>query len=163
MSDSDTETWIGIAAFGVIAYLAYGYFTEDTETPEEEIAVPAPFIAPARPTGLVYAATSPEDSVWRVDADTIRGERTLRQGWVVIDHSKNSDTPVRETKTLYLINCETTGTKTPSRVDYAPDNSIMSMVNQDADEMPYDYYPPNSMGYAVVEVICGEAYDTPSN
>lgn len=66
------------------------------------VVAAAPTAKQARPKGVVTFKADNDGAVWKVDADTVRGARDQRQGWVIIDTTKDKTVSYREARYLYI-------------------------------------------------------------
>jgi len=130
------------------------------EIEERNVVVPIPAPAPSiRPTGVLELTADSDGSIWFLDADSVRGTRQSRQGWVTVDHSQDKTLPQRTSKTLYLVDCATTGTRELSFVAYDANGRVLSTSDSKPEEAATKYFPPDSVGWSVPNEICRRVYD----
>jgi hypothetical protein len=162
---SDSEETIGcvIGAAVLIGgaiwlYNNYEIKKRAPEPPPPIVAASLPKPAVTRPTGMIELSTTTTGSKWLIDADSVSGPRKARQGWVTIDSSKDKTETVRTTKTLYLVDCDTTAARTLSTAAYSASDTALFTESHDPKDAKVEYYPPNTMGGAVVRRLCNEEF-----
>jgi hypothetical protein len=111
-----------------------------------------------RPAGMVALGSAEDDAVWKLDADSVRGPKNRRQGWVIIDHSNDETTSQRTTKSLFLVDCNTTASREISQGTYDASGNALTGESYDPKDVIAKYYPPDSMGYVVVSSICADEF-----
>jgi hypothetical protein len=102
-------------------------------------------------------------SIWRLDSDSVRGDRQHRQGWVIVDASKDKEvTNWRTQKVLYLVDCDTTAIRALSQIFYDAKGKVTgSFDGKDPEDAKPEYYPEGTIGYAPVRAMCIEGFDAP--
>lgn len=148
----DGDWFWPLAGAALLAYLAYDKWLADDPPPKP----PIPFYEPF-PEGPL--AELDDGSVWRMAWTTVKGPRTARLAWVRADHSKNKDRKARETLTLFLINCETTGYRTLTIVDYDKDGKVLGRWGESTFAKDFDYGPPGSNISYVIDGACLPRFD----
>lgn len=115
----------------------------------------APALSPERPKGLIMLMTGKDGEVWHLDADSVRGPKTARQGWVKVDHSKDKTVNYRSDETLYQVDCETTAARRISEVRYnANGETVGEGKSRDPEKTDPEFFPPSSIGYQIVQRLC---------
>lgn len=152
MADS-RDAWIFWAA--VFALAGYGGYKLITEKPQK--VAPAPFYDPY-PKGPI--AEISDGTVWNMVWASVKGPRTRRLAWVRADHAKNRDRKERETLTLYQVNCETTGFRTLTVINYSKDGKVLDRWGEDVFDKDFEYAPPGSIIENVVDGACLPRFDS---
>lgn len=158
MADKNDGEWFVWLFFGgLLVWLAYDKWWKDDEPPRP----PAPVYSsqPAYPDGPL--ASLDNGTVWRMVWGSVKGPRDARLAWVRADHSKNKSVTARETMTLYTVNCETTGFRALSIVEYDKDGKVLGQWGDEILSKDYDYAPPGSYIENVVEGACLPRFDPP--
>lgn len=141
-----------LAGAALLAWFAYDkWWTEDAS--KEEL----PKIEQAYPEGPL--AELSDGTVWRMAWGRIKGPRTARTAWVRADHSRNKSRKERETFTLFLIDCETSGYRTLSVVDYDKNGKVIRSLGERYFGKDFDYAPPGSNIESVVDGACLPQFD----
>jgi hypothetical protein len=157
------DDWGGLIWLMIIigggAFL-WSQFTDKSEAPPQIETSPVP-LALQRPSGLIPVTTFEAGTVWRLDADTVRGSQEARQAWIVADHSNDKTVARRETKTLYRIDCNTTAYWTLSVVDYDKEGNSVGRWGEGDFKKEADYPPPGSNIAAVIDLACSEVFSQP--
>ena len=86
--------------------------------------------------------------------DRVSGPRDKRLAWVRADHSKNKKVKARQTLTLFTINCDTSGYRTLSVVDYDKEGKLLEQWGEKTFGEDYSYAPPGSNIEHVVQGAC---------
>lgn len=131
---------------------------EIKERNEAPAIIAIPKVENIRPTGSITLTTDRDGSIWRVAAGTVSGPRKSRQGWVMIDSSKDKTTTMRESKMLYLVDCGTTATRTVGTVRYDSAGNVASSESLEPKNAKVEYYPPDTLGAAVARELCRIEY-----
>lgn len=153
-SDDGVWVWIFLAGLGV-------WFAYDKWWKEDVAAPPAPLYKPYEPYPDGPLATLPDGTVWRMVWGKVKGPREARLAWVRSDHTKNKKVAARETMTLYTINCDTTGYRTLSIVDYDGAGKVLKSWGESVFTKDVSYPPPESYIENVVEGACLPRFDPP--
>lgn len=154
MSD-DTAGWIlAVALIGGAVW----YFSKSDD---KQVVVIPPVVAEARPIGLVDVGTDSEGGKWTVDAPTVRGPRNARQGWAAITAPK-SKLDTKRSRSLYLVDCNTTATKVLSETGYSSTGEVTFDSDYTPEEAKVRYYPPSTNGDMIVSELCRSVYDQPA-
>lgn len=119
-----------------------------------DAASPAPAI---RPTGHIRLTELDSGTVWYLLADSVKGDRQHRVGWISEAHEKNKSIASRETKVLYQVDCDTTGYRELDRVEYDKGGKVLPPRYQ-ADGKP-NFAPPGSNISTVTDAVCAPVYD----
>lgn len=157
---SDGDWFWPLAGAALLAWFAYDKWWAKDDPPRPPLPIPgaqadAP---PPRPTGQVFITQLKNGTIWRLDADSVKGPRSKRIGWLIQDHSGNKSEPARRSSEIYIVNCETTAFTVPRRIDYDKDGvSMGSMYGSDQES----FVPPESNGGRVVAEICDHKFDEP--
>jgi hypothetical protein len=161
---SDSEETIG-CVIGVVALIGGAIWLYNNYEIRKREPSPIPPVATAlakptvtRPTGTIQLSESKSGSKWLLDADSVSGTRKARQGWITVDSSQDKTATVRITRTLYLVDCDTTAARRLSEAAYKASDSPVSTESYDPKDAKIDYYPPNTMGGAVVRRLCNTAF-----
>jgi hypothetical protein len=164
-SDSE-DTWGCI--LGAIFLIGGGVWLYNNYEIKERARVPTIAVQPValssskptipRPTGTIDLLTDKGGSKWTLDADSVSGPRKARQAWVVVDSSKDKTESVRTTRTLYLIDCDTTAARILSEAKYGTSASPVSAESHAPKDAKIDYFPPHTTGGAVVRNMCDAAF-----
>lgn len=163
MSD---EGWGWVASIVIIAggvWLYNHYEIKPKNAPSKVQLPPTREFLPPRPAGMQIVTEEKSGSIWRLNADSVRGDRQHRQGWVIIDASKDKTvTSWRFHHVLYLVDCDTTAARELSDIYYnAKGESIWPTVDKDPKDAKLEYYPEGTIGYAPVRALCAEGFDAP--
>jgi hypothetical protein len=118
-------------------------------------------VAGSRPSGIVTFKADKLGSVWKVDADSVRGPRKTRQGWVVIDTSKDKTVAYQEERHLYQIDCDTTAARELSKITYDASRQPLSKETSTVEDAKVHYWPPNTFGAKIVSFMCDPKFDAP--
>lgn len=160
MSGNGDAFFLGLVVLGCGLFV-YSKVTEKPKETPKAVTVPPPPLLPAtppvRPTGQVYLTTTKSGSVWSLNADSVKGDKRHRIGWVSMDYSKDKTVSSRSGRTLYSVDCETTATRTLSSIEYDKEGA----ANRTLDGKPEDpptYYPPESIAGGVVAEMCADKY-----
>jgi len=159
MADKNDGEWFVWLFFGgLLVWLAY-----DKWWKEDKLArPPAPLYSP-RPTGELYVTTNSGGTRLSLAAETVRGERSARQGWIVSDHANDKSVPQRQSKELWVVNCETTAFRTPSYVSYDKDDKVLHSINETKEQSENVRFPaPDTIASAVVDALCTSRFDPPN-
>lgn len=125
----------------------------------KKIATVKSIEAPARPKGMMPLMTDDDGAEWQLNADSVRGPRTARQGWIKIDHTKDKTVNYRSNETLYQVDCETTAARRISEARYAADGKTVGQgKSKDPEKTEPEFFPPSSIGYHVVQQLCSPAF-----
>lgn len=144
----------GLLAASVGAFVALGGFGE--RAPETA--------APFRPKGEMFLTDNGAGTRVYLDADTVRGDRTSRQGWVISDHTDDKSAEDRKSKDLFRVNCETTSFQIVSALAEKRDGTTGKAWNEaPGDPATMQYAVPDTIGADVVTAICDERYDPPED
>lgn len=149
----DGDWFWPLAGAALLAYLAYDKWLADDPPPKPPIPFYEPF--PEGPLAELENGT-----VWRMAWGTVKGPRTARLAWVRADHSKNKEQKARETLTLYQINCDTTGYRTLTVVDYDKDGKVLQKWGEATFSKDFDYGPPGSNISYVTDGACLPRFDS---
>lgn len=159
MSD---DAWGCVVAVAVIAggFWLYNHYELK---PKKAAGAAAPELSLPRPTGLLEVTETQSGSIWRLNADSVRGDRKHRQGWIIVDASKDkSVTNWRFHHVLYLVDCDTTAIRELSQIFYdAKGETPWPTESKDPKDVEPEYYPEGTVGYAPVRALCDEAFDQP--
>lgn len=119
----------------------------------------------SRPTGMQDETANESGTVWRLDADSVRGNRRHRQGWLIQDASKDKTvTNWRTHKTLELVDCDTTAVRELASIFYDAEGKLpWPSEMKDANDAKPEYYPIGTIGYAPVRSLCSKNYDSPTS
>ena len=145
--------FLGIAAFA--GWYAWNHYEIRKREPEAKIA-PQPI---RRPTGEIFVTELKDGTIWRLDADSVRGPREARQAWQISDFSKNKYVTNQTVKTLYRINCNTSAFRILSVVEYDRKNQFRDKWTQETLKSTDDYPPPNSIIDTFVNMACSRMFD----
>jgi hypothetical protein len=162
MSDDGWGCFVAIVLLLGGAWLFNHYeIKSKTNVPNVQL-VPSADSKPPRPTGMQPVTETKDGSVWRLNADSVRGDRRHRQGWVIVDASKDKTvTNWRFAHVLYLVDCDTTAARELSRIFYdAKGETPWPAESWDPAEVKPEYYPEGTVGYAPVRALCDEGFDT---
>jgi hypothetical protein len=127
--------------------------------PATQVAEPKVF----RPTGLYVIDFATDGKTLSLDAESVRGDRQHRQGWVINDATKDKTvTTWRTRKALELIDCDTTAVRELSNIYYdAKGAPVFPAESHDPKDVKPTYYPNGTIGFAPVQAMCNKAFDTP--
>lgn len=128
----------------------------------EKASPPIPLATPAadkRPTGSVFVTELDDGSVWSLNANSVRGPRDKRIGWVVSDNTKNKKVSSREVQTLYQVNCENTGFRTLTVIEYGKEGKVLNNWREEVFSKDNDFAPPTSNMGSVISLMCGKEFD----
>lgn len=118
--------------------------------------------APIRPAGMIELTEGKNGWVYRLNADSVRGDRKHRQGWVIIDASKDKSVPWRFQHILTVVDCDTTALREISFLAYdAKGESVWPGRSNDPVKTDPEFYPEGTIGYAPVRGMCGPEFDQP--
>ena len=164
MSDSEDTIGCIVGAAVVVGggWWLYNNYEIRKRVPDAPVPVISTPVTPAlpRPTGDIEISTTDSGSRWILDADSVSGSRKARQAWVTIDASKDKTASYRTSKTLYLVDCDTTAARTLSTANYEADKGYPSFSQSfEPKDAKADYYPPSTMGASVVRRICNADFD----
>lgn len=120
-----------------------------------------PYVAP-RPAYPIYVTTLDNGTIWKLDSASVIGPRTARQAWILEDHVGNKERVERETKTLYRINCDTTGYQTVELINYDKSGKVVSSWDEKAFGDQTSYAPPGTYIAGVVGAACDPRFDSPA-
>lgn len=138
------------AIFGAASFAAYVAAMRPPDTPA------------IRPVGEMYIMTLDDKTVLRLNADSVLGARSARQGWI------KSEIPAKDGKgastrlELVKADCETTAFKVLSYTVYDDQGEASESWNENP-KFPADtQYPiPDSVGEAMLKSLCDKRYDRP--
>lgn len=150
--------WLAITIGGGV-YL-WNWFTDKNSDPPRIETSPSA-IAPQRPSGLLSITTLESGTIWRLDADALRGPKEARLAWVIADHGADRSVSKRETKTLYRIDCNTTAYQTLHEVEYDGKGKVLRRWSEAEIGKDVAYPPPQSNIAAVVDNACSDAFSLP--
>lgn len=161
-NDDGGEWWIFLLLVGAAVWW---FFLRDgkTESPTVEppaLTMPPPVFRP--PTGMMFATSLEDGTVWSVDADSLRGPRTARMAWVFADHSKDKTVSARETRTLYEINCDRGSYITRAVLDYDAKGNVGAKATDPQLSDDPDFAPPQTNIATVLGRACDPVFDTPA-
>ncbi len=161
---SGSDEWGGLVAFAAMAYGGYWLYNhyEVRKIGQEPVAIASlsAATAPARPTGMIEIASGKQGIVYRLNAESVRGDRKNRQGWIIADASKDKSSDWRYHHTLFLVDCDTTAIRELSTIYYnAKGDSLWPAENSDPKDAKPKFYPEGTLGYAPIEGLCAEGYD----
>ncbi len=145
---------------GTWVYEHYEIRKKSGPAPSLPPAVVATYV-PARPTGLLPVGITQTDSIWQLDADSITGPRNARQGWLIMDASKDKTRDYRTSKELVLVDCVTTSERVLSTTYIDAKGATISSSSTEPKDAKVDYFAPGTMGASVVRNICFEGFDAP--
>lgn len=152
-SDGDGIVWVIL--FGLAAWFAYDKWWKEPDLPK-----PPPPALSVPLTGMLYVTTSKSGTSIRVDADSVRGDRQHRRGWVVSDHSRDKEAPQRETKELYIANCDEGSFRVPSFVTYDKKGDVLSSWDEtDTDKAKTQHATPGTIGETTFDKLCDSRFD----
>lgn len=129
------------------------------EIKKRDSNAPVVVSSPIRPVGVVLVSELKNGTIWRLDADSVRGPKDARQAWQISDYSKNKNVTNREVKTLYRINCNTTAYRILSVVEYDKNGNVTGNWDEESFKKIDDYPPPGSILESFVNVACGAGFD----
>jgi hypothetical protein len=157
-SDGDSVVFLLIAVG--LAWFAYEkWWDVEPESNKSEIAVSNLTVTPIRPTGLIPITTLKNQTSWWLEADTVKGSRTERLGWVLHDHKDDKKTPYRTSKELWLVDCEKDAYRILSFVSYRPNGEVGSNFEISAEKAEVSYAVPSSNGASVMRKLCQPSFD----
>lgn len=161
MSDDAVGCLVAVALIGGIYWVSSHYEIRKKE--ETPTAPAAAAYKPPRPSGMIEIGATQSGTILRLNADSVRGDRKNRQGWVIEDASKDKTvTNWRFRHALYLIDCDTTAIRELSSLYYdAKGNSVFPSRSVDPKDAKPEYYPQGTVGYDPVGGMCTEAFDQP--
>lgn len=159
--NEDGYFWIIGAA---LVFGAIYYFNKDDEP---EIVAPAPIIAPTistlaspiRLTEDITISTLENGTVWRLDVSSMSGERKARNAWMVEDHTNDKTTPHRTTKTLYVVNCESSSYQVPTSIAYSPEGEASILWEEPLEDAKVNYTVPDSRIGNFASIVCAKNFD----
>ena len=167
MSNSEEDTFGCIVAAVVIIGGGWWLYNNYEIKPKNELPktllVPSSEVASPRPSGMQDITVTKSGSIWRLNADSVRGDRKHRQGWVIIDASKDKTvTNWRFHHVLYLVDCDTTAARELSDIFYdANGETPWPTAGKDPKDVKPEYYPEGTIGYAPVRALCAKEFDAP--
>ena len=153
----------GVAIIAGAWWLYSNYEIKKREGEAPTVAAPLPAVHPVRPKGIVTFNADRNGSVWKVDADSVRGSRKQRQGWIIIDASKDKTAAYREERLLYQVDCETTAALELSKATYGKEGQNLTGESVAPEKVKAQYWPPNTFGAKVVNFICDPRFDGPQS
>lgn len=162
MSDDAGGCLLAILVIGGIYWFASHYEIRSKEqaptVAPSELAKP---FEPPRPSGMIEISETKGGTVLRLNADSVRGDRKHRQGWVIEDASKDGSIKNwRFRHALYLIDCDTTAIRQLASIYYnAKGASPFPAENVDSKDAKPEYYPDGTVGSAPVRAMCTAEYD----
>ena len=160
----------------LLAAVGYNQWQEKTDAPSPGAleALPRPVALPKTPSASaavsgsgsvptpsprwLRVAAMDNGTVWYLDTKSVRGPRDKRAVWVKADHSLASSVPHRKTMELYSVDCNTTGYRSLSIVQYSKDGKVVG--EQDFQNPPQLYAPPESNISNVVDRACDRRFDS---
>lgn len=153
---SNNDEWTGALVALALIGGAYWYFTKDEELE------PAP-ASPAlmRPYTDAWITETSDKSVWWLESRSVKGPQEKRIAWMREDHSKNKKRKERETKTLYEVNCATTGYRTLTVIDYDKDGNVLNKWDDSAFSDDFSYSPRATNIGGFIESVCSPVFDPP--
>lgn len=160
------ETWgYAIAVIAIVGggYWAYSHYEikERGQAPTK-IAIRAPAAQLPRPVGIVELGPDKNGAVWKVDADSVRGPPKERQGWTIIDASKDKTETYRERRILYQVDCGSTAARELSSATYDAGGRNVSGESTTPEKAKVEYWPPRTFGAAVVNFLCDARFNHPN-
>ena len=128
-------------------------------------------------TGLIAVPTTAFASDWRylpsgtggvvvtVDVESVRELPAIqiqrpfpvRQIWVSMDFSKDRTVTYRENRQLHRFNCTAETSMVASNVTYGPDGRVLQSRSVEDYDFRYEPETPDTIGYAIMEFVCGRA------
>ncbi|GMM93091.1 surface-adhesin E family protein [Qipengyuania sp. MTN3-11] len=165
MADNDdVGCWIAVISLGVLGWYAYDkYEIRERDDSAAVVAVPQPLPQPepSRPTGLVSLTETKNGSGYYLDAESVKGPKEARIGWVSIGAALDKTVAYRSAKELVWTNCDTGETKTLSRLTYNAEGDVLSSYDFTPEEASTYYYPPGTVGAAAPREMCKPEYGEP--
>lgn len=162
---STGDDWAGCLWIVVLA--AGGWWAFSNYEIKKRVDETAPIVVPTptvkRPVGDVYITTTTSGTVWNLEANSVRGPRFNRIGWVTEDHSDDKEKRENKTKSLYNVNCETTGYRTLTEVTYGKDGKVINSWDEKDFGKEVSYAPPGTMIASVMDAICDKRFDDPDS
>mgnify|MGYP001499115919 CR=1 FL=1 len=153
-SDDSWVVWLVVIGFGL--WWAYNSWW-DKEKPASPAPLPA--ISP-RPTGLIRVGENDSGTVRYLEANSVRGDRAHRRGWIISDHSKDRTVAQRETKQLVRANCDEGSYTIPSYVMYDKDGGVITTWDESEDDKARVFHAvPGSIGESNFEAVCDARFD----
>lgn len=155
---SDSDDWGCVLFIGVVAaagwYAWNNYEIRKRDPDATETTTPV-----NRPTGEIYVTELKDGTVWRLDADSVRGAREARQAWQISDFSKNKKVTSQSVKTLFRINCSTSAYRTLSVVEYDKNDKVIDHWDQKSFGEVDNYPPPKSVIETFIDLACSRVFD----
>ena len=163
---SGSDEWGGLLFLAAMAFGGYWVYNhyEVRKIGQEPVAISSlsAATAPARPTGMIEIASGKQGIVYRLNADSVRGDRKNRQGWIIADASKDKSSDWRYHHTLFLVDCDTPAIRELSSIFYnAKGESLGSAKNHDPKDAQPEFYPEGTIGYAPIKGLCVEGFEAP--
>ncbi|MBP6363767.1 MAG: hypothetical protein KA329_09630 [Novosphingobium sp.] len=159
MSNGD-DSW-GCLVFAGIAVFAGWYVWDKYEVRKRDEPLPALPVLESRPTGQLYVTELEDGTIWRLDADSVLGPREARQAWNIEDYTKKKNAKIKNVKTLYRINCNTTAYRVLSVVEYDSKGQVKGSWGTENFGDKDNYPPPDSVISSFVNLACGKGFDNP--
>lgn len=162
---SGNEEWGGLIVLAALAFGGYWVFDhyeirEKVDPEPVPFASLAPSVEPTRPKGMIDVSEGKEGIIYRLNADSVRGDRKNRQGWFIEDASKDKSTNWRFHHVLYLVDCDTTAIRQLSSIYYdSKGRSKWRAENTDPNEAKPEFYPEGTIGYAPIKALCAGGFD----
>lgn len=151
----DWGFWLGLAAVVYGGYLLYDKYIADDEV---EAATP---VEVPRPTGMIYISEASKGTKWWLDADSTKGPRTARIGWLTLDHAGDKTNQYRETKMLWLANCDAGAYQELSAISYSPNGDPSFKFDTTPEKADVRHAVPGSMAGGAFDEMCAKGFDTP--
>jgi hypothetical protein len=160
---SDGDSLLMLIVLAGFAWFAYEKWW-DIEPSQKTKTVISPGVSAiaVRPTGLIPITTLESGTSWWLEAETVKGQRTERLGWVLHDHQNDKKTPYRTSKELWLVDCEKDAFRILSFISYKVNGELGTRYETPADKAEVSYAVPSSNGAAVMRKLCQPVFDKTS-
>lgn len=162
-SGEDTVGCVVLAvglAFG--AYWLYGKY--EIKARSEQIALPQ-VESSSNPRDILpprtHVASTESGTLYYLDNASVKGPRSARVGWVILDHTRDKEQAARTSRELIWTNCDTEEVKSLSLIQYDKDGAILHSEDHPADEASVTYYLPGTIGAGAPSEMCSSVFDRP--
>lgn len=121
---------------------------------------PVPPPPPIRPSGFIEVGETNKNMVWTLNANTVKGDRKHRQGWVEIKSRKGKG-PQPSSQNLYIVDCDTGAKRLLSLVEYDAKGNVTYSQHTPPEKASVSYNPPYTLGAETAEKLCLPGFGAP--
>ena len=161
MTEDDWGCLGGVVVAAIAGWWLYNHYEIKKREPAPTYSISSTPSPRPRPTGWIQVSESENGSVWRVNADSIKGPRNARTGWIMIDDTKakKRTDEWRTVKQLEQIDCTSGGARQLSFFGYDQAGKVTYSSDIEPSKAKVDYSPPDSIGFSYRDFMCGSVFD----